>query len=122
MKMPAAEDEDLGTFLEVIRAIDAAEVEPDKHCAVQMDDAVRDAIKAARKSGKAAEVTVKVKVTPGPERRVGLSVAVAKKLPMAPIQPVMRYADADGSLHDSDPEQGKFPFTPTPIRNVRDRE
>ena len=75
------QDEELGTFEEVTRAIDEMETDPAGHCSVQMDDAVREAIVSATKTGKPAVVTIKLKVTPGPEGRVGLALTVDAKLP-----------------------------------------
>lgn len=95
------EKDDIGTFLEVVRAVDESEADPDRHCSVQMDVAVRDAIKAARSSGKKAKVAVTLTLTPGPDRRMGFAVAVKADLPRPPTLPVIRYVDEEGNLFSS---------------------
>jgi hypothetical protein len=82
--MGNAAEEEIGTFEEVIQAIDELEVDPDRHLSIQMDNSLREAIRAAQTMGRKAEVSVKVKVTPGPDRRVVFSADVTAKLPRRP--------------------------------------
>lgn len=113
--------EEQGTFTEVVRAIDAQEMEPERHIAVQMDEAVREAILAARGSGKNASVTVKLNVVPGIDRRVSFSAVVSSKLPKPSANLVTLFSDAEGNLHRQDPNQTRLDFTDAaPRRTAKD--
>lgn len=103
--------QDQDTFKEVVEAIDALETEPDRHLSIQIDRTLRDAIRAAQNSGQSADVTIKVKVKTGPERRINFSANVSAKLPRPPVSGVTLYADMDGNVHKSDPAQLRMPFT-----------
>lgn len=113
--MPSSHDPKTGeiqdTFDSVVEAIDALESEPDRHLSIQIDKSLRDAIRAAQGSGQAAEVNIKMKVKPGPDRRVSFVANVNAKLPRPPVSAVTLYADGDGNIHKSDPLQLKMPFT-----------
>lgn len=121
MSKKEAKPEYQDTFLEIIQAIDALEVEPERHLSIQIDATIRDAICAAQASGQSAEVTIKVKAKSGPDRRMNFSATVAAKLPRPPVSGVTLYADPDGGLHKSDPQQLKFPLT-THLANVAHAE
>lgn len=108
--MPKPTDEQ-DTFNQILEAIDALETEEERHLSIQIDKSLRDAIRAAQNSGQPAEVTVKVKVKTGPERRINFSANVSAKLPRPPVSGVTLYADLDGRVHKSDPAQLKMPFT-----------
>lgn len=103
-----AERTEQDTFDEVMTAIDAAEVDPDRHVSIQIDRSLREAIRAAQTSGQASGVTIGVKVKPGPDRRVSFAMNVSAKLPRPPVAAVTLYADAGGGLHASDPAQLKM--------------
>lgn len=109
-KKAAGEDQD--TFASVIEAIDAVEVEPDRHLSIQIDKSLRDAIRAAQGSGQPAGVTITVKVKPGPDRRVSFAANVNAKLPRPPVSAVTLYADEAGNIHKSDPAQMKLSLPP----------
>lgn len=119
--MPKEKAEEQDTFNDVIAAIDANESEPERHLSIQIDNSLRDAIRAAQSSGQPASVTIVVKVKREVDRRVGFSATVAAKLPRPPLSGVTLYADADGNIHKSDPAQMRMPFAPpTPISTRRD--
>lgn len=102
------------TFDHVIEAIDALETEPDRHLSIQIDNSLREAILAAKTSGKPAGLTIAIKVTPTPgeQRRLQFSASVSAKLPRPPVSAVTLYADADGNVHRSDPAQQRLRFEP----------
>lgn len=105
-EVPAVQD----TFNDVIAAIDANESEPDRHLSIQIDNSLRDAIRAAQNSGQPASVTIVVRVKREIDRRVGFSATVAAKLPRPPLSGVTLYADDDGNVHKSDPAQMRIDF------------
>ncbi len=115
--MPKSKDEPQDTFNEVIEAIDAGEVEPNRHLSIQIDNSLREAICAARDSGQGASVTITVKVKPGGgDRRITFAANVNAKLPRPPVSAVTLYADDDGHIHKSDPDQMRLPYpAPTPL-------
>ena len=116
-----AEEQD--TFNEIIEAIDALESEPSRHISIQIDQSLREAILAAQNSGKAAAVTIKIAVKPGPERRVNFAADVNAKLPRPPVSGVTLYADAKGGLHKSDPAQMRMSFpAPIPLPNTNKKD
>lgn len=87
-----------------IARIDSMEDDPERHIALQIDRAVREAVQAAKRTGKKSSVSVKISFTPGPDRRIELSSEVKKTLPAPPTSKVSAYANPDdGSLHDFDP-------------------
>jgi hypothetical protein len=103
-KPPEQQDEQ-DTFDEVLKAIDASEFEPDRHISIQLDRSLREAIQAAQTSNKPASVTIAINVRPGPDRRVEFAAKVTSKLPKPPTNAVTLFADANGTLHKSDPRQ-----------------
>ena len=105
-----AEKADQDTFDEVVSAIDAAEVDPDRHVSIQIDKSLREAVRAAQSSGQPSAITIQVKVKPGPDRRVSFGMNVSAKLPRPPVAAVTLYADAGGGLHSSDPAQLRMDF------------
>jgi hypothetical protein len=109
-KTAEEQNKDQETLAEIIQAIDSLETEPSRHISIQIDTSLRDAIVAAQNSGSVAEVTVKIKVKPGPERRVGFQANVSAKLPRPPVSAVMLYADGDGNVHKQDPAQLRLPY------------
>lgn len=109
-KTAEPEVEEQNTFDDVIAAIDATESEAERHLSIQIDDSLRDAIRAAQTSGRPAGVTIAIKVQPGPDRRVSFAANVAAKLPRPPVTAVTLYADADGNVHKSDPAQQRLQF------------
>lgn len=117
--MPIQDEND--TFQSVIEAIDTQEIEADRHLSIQIDRSLRDAIRAAQNSGQKAEVTVKVSVKPGPERRVNFAAHVSAKLPRPPVSAVTLYADEDGHVHRSDPAQRTLDF-PKPVPLTRNNQ
>lgn len=98
------------TFDDVVGAIDALEPEPERHLSIQIDNSLRDAIRAAQGSGQPAGVTIAVKVRPGPDRRITFSATVNAKLPRPPVNAATLFADADGNVHKSDPAQQRLGF------------
>lgn len=106
--MAKAEEQD--TFNDVVEAIDALEVDPDRHLSIQIDKSIREGIRAAQTSGQTAEVVIKVKMRPGIERRMDFEANVSAKLPRPAVAAVTLYADAQGNLHKSDPAQLKIRF------------
>lgn len=123
-RMPKEEKrESQDTFESIIQAIDANEVEPDRHLSIQIDAACRDAIRAAQTSGQPASVTIAVKVRPGPERRITLAANVKANLPRPSLSAVTLYADEAGGVHRSDPDQLRMEFPkplPFPPTNKKD--
>ncbi len=118
MSKPKPEEQD--TFHAVIQAIDEQEVDPDRHLSIQIDECVRDAIRAAQSSGQSAAVTIKVTIKPGPERRISFAANVNAKLPRPPVSAVTLYADDAGRLHHSNPDQLRMPFAkPTALHPTR---
>ena len=105
-----AEAEEQDTFVSVVEAIDQQEVDPDRHLSIQLDQSMRDAIRAAQTSGQKASVTVVVKVHPSQERRMIFSATVKASLPRPPVQMVTLFADANGAVHRSDPAQQRLAF------------
>lgn len=93
------------TFTNIVDAIDSLETEAERHLSIQIDNSLRDAIRAAQNSGQGASVTIVVKVKPGLERRVSFAANVNAKLPRPPLAGVTLYADNDGNVHKSDPAQ-----------------
>lgn len=117
--MPREKDEEQekGTFEQVIEAVDAMEVEEERHLSVMLDRSIRDAIRAAQSSGTPASVTMVIKIKPSEGRRLSFLASVNAKLPRPPVSGVVLYADEAGHVHRSDPQQGRLPFSgPTPIR------
>lgn len=110
MKHAVDEAKEQDTFSDVVQAIDALEVEPDRHLSIQIDNSLRDAICAAQSSNQKASVTIVIKVTPGVERRVSFAANVNAKLPRPPLSGVTLYADADGNVHRQDPAQTRLDF------------
>ena len=110
MTTEPVEQAEQGTFDQVIEAIDALEHEPDRHLSIQIDNSLRDAIRAAQTSGKKASVAIAIKVVPGPDRRVTFAADVKASLPRPPLSGVTLYADADGNVHRSDPAQQRLGF------------
>lgn len=84
-RMTKAAQDRQDTFLIILKALDAAETDPDRHISIQIDDALRDAIKAAQTSGEVANVSIKIKVKPGPDRRVHFIPSVKGQLPRPPV-------------------------------------
>lgn len=109
-KPPTDDEEEIGTFEQVMLAIDETENDPSRHLSIQLDTSMQDAIRSARVSGQPATVTIKVKVRPGPESRVEFSATVDAKLPRPPVNAVTLFADDGGGLHKSNPKQEKLPF------------
>ncbi len=108
------------TFDEVLKAIDSLETDPDRHLSIQMDQRLRDAIRAAKASGKPAKISVEIKVSPGPDRRVIFAGGVKATLPNPPTNSVTLYADDAGQVHHSDPAQLTIPGTRTAPRAVKE--
>ncbi len=102
-------EEEIGTLQQVLRAVDETESDPARHVSIQIDDGIRDAIRACKDSGKKAKFTIEVVASPQPERRVQLGVLVKATLPKPPTSAVVLYADDMGSLHRSDPAQLPLP-------------
>lgn len=100
--------EEKSTYAVVIDAADRAEADPDRQPSAQINEALRDVVRAAQNSGQPGSVTIDIKVKPGPERRVEFAVYVKGKLPRPPTSAVTLYAGADGSVHRSDPAQGRL--------------
>lgn len=115
---PETEEQD--TFDAIIAAIDAIEPEPDRHLAIQIDEACRDAIQAAQASNQKATVTIKVHVHPKQERRIVFAATVDTKLPRPPVSAATLFADANGVLHKSDPAQARLFNDDTRIRTPKD--
>lgn len=120
MPKPEAKQEQ-ETYAEIIAAIDRLETEPERHISIQIDTSLRDAIQAARSSGKTTGVTIAIKVKPEHERRVYFSATVAAKLPRPPVSAVTLFADDEGHLHTSDPNQRRLEF-PKPIPLTNNKE
>ncbi len=114
---------DIGNiFDQTVKEIDATESDPARHLSVQIDAKLREAIRAAKSSGKAAKVTVELKVGPGPDRRVQLSGSVKASLPNPPTNQVTLYADEDGGIHRSDPAQLKLQMGAPVLRQIIEEE
>lgn len=107
MAKKANEEQD--TFDEVVKAIDANEVEPDKHLSIDIDQSLRDAICAAQLTGKPSSVTITIKVKKN-NRRLQFAANVKATLPRVPTPVVELYADAEGNVSNRDPAQGRFTF------------
>lgn len=103
--MPKKPEEQQDTLDEVIKAIDAAEVDPDRHLSLQLDKSLREAIRASQASNQPASVTLTVKMKAEAGRRVAFSANVNAKLPRPPVSGVTLFADANGTVHNSDPKQ-----------------
>jgi hypothetical protein len=115
--------DDKNTLAAIIAAIESTETEPSRHLSIQIDDSLRDAIRAAQSSGQPADVTLKIKVKPGPDRRVSFTAGLSAKIPRPPVSAVTLYADEEGNVHRSDPAQLRMPFTgPTPITSKRTKD
>jgi hypothetical protein len=98
------------TFAKVVEAIDSLESEPSRHLSIQIDECVRDAVRAAQTSNQKASVTVVLKISPGPERRVSFAANVKAQIPRPPVSAATLYADAEGNVHASDPKQHHLEF------------
>jgi hypothetical protein len=98
------------TLGEVLKAIDSTESDPARNISIQIDHSLQEAVRSALNSGQVADVTLKVKVKPGAERRVSFSATVKATLPRPPVSSVTLYADAEGFVHTSDPAQGRLNF------------
>lgn len=112
-----APEESQDTLDEVIAAIDAAEVDPDRHLSIQLDKSLREAIQASQASNQPASVTLTVKLKSEAGRRVTFTANVNAKLPRPPVSGVTLFADANGAVHNSDPAQLRMDlqaFNPTP--------
>ena len=96
-------------FSRVVEMIDDLEPDADRHISVQMDNSVRDAIMAAKRSGKTATVMVKIAIDTAPDRRVLFRGEVKATLPRPPTSQVTAYADEDGGIFDRDPLQVELP-------------
>lgn len=121
--MKREDEQEQDAFAAIVEAIDAMEVEPDRHLSIQIDRSLRDAIRAAQNSGQGASVTITIaaKVRPDDPRRVLFSAKVAAKLPRPPVSMVSLYADDAGAVHRSDPAQQPLPF-PTPDKILFSRK
>lgn len=108
--MPKNEETEQDTFHDVISAIDANEVEPERHLSIQIDTALREAIRATQDSGQTAGVTIAVKVKRDGDRRVVFAANISKKLPTPTFGGATLYADAAGRVHRSDPAQIRMDF------------
>jgi nitrous oxide reductase accessory protein NosL len=102
---------DLGEFAQTIAAIDRVETDPERHLSIQIDAGVRDAVNAAKASGKKAKFTIEVIVEPHAGSRIQLQVTVKSTLPKPPTSAVVLYTDDMGRLHNADPAQLKLPHT-----------
>lgn len=109
---------DQNTFNDIVEAIDSLEHEPERHLSIQIDNSLRDAIRAAQTSNSKASVTILVKVTPGADRRVSFSANVKAQLPRPPLSGVTLFADPEGNVHRSDPAQMKL-FAQQTIANAK---
>lgn len=110
MTAAAEQQEEQNTFDQVVEAIDQLESEPDRHLSIQIDNSLRDAIRAAQTSLQKASVTIQVRVMPGADRRVTFAATVKAAIPKPPVQAATLYADADGNVHRSDPKQQRLEF------------
>ncbi len=111
--MPKAkkQEEEQDTFSDIISAIDAMEMEPDRHLSIQIDQSLREAVRAVQNGGKAATVSLTFKVARAPEstKRIQISATLKKTMPPPPVSAVSLYADEDGSVHRSNPAQEQLP-------------
>lgn len=95
-----------GDWSRAIARIDVMEDDPDRHVGPQIDAAVRECVKAAKKTGKKSSVNVKLTFHPGTDARIEISADVKKALPQPPSAKVVAYADLlAGTLHDFDPQR-----------------
>lgn len=71
------------------------------------NEALADVVKAVRATGKAGELTVKLKINPSKtgDNEIGVQADVTMKAPKATIPAAVFFADDDGSLHRVDPKQ-----------------
>lgn len=110
-KKSEAEEQD--TLDEVIKAIDAVEVDPDRHVSIQIDRSLREAVRAAKSSNQAASITVTIKVKAEAGRRMAFAANVSAKLPRPPTSGVTLFADESGAVHNSDPKQLRMDLAKT---------
>ncbi|EJW12753.1 hypothetical protein A33M_1723 [Rhodovulum sp. PH10] len=71
-----------------------------------------EVVRAVDETGKAGEVTIKLKVKPSEHGSTekSLLVSVTSKKPVPEMQPAVFFSDADGDLHRVDPSQREMDF------------
>lgn len=76
---------------------------------------LRDAVAAVQEQGKAATVTLQVKIEPfkGNPDVLSTTITSAAKIPKPAPKPGIYYPDEDGGLHRNDPRQREFDYGPT---------
>jgi hypothetical protein len=98
-------EDEQNTLDEILKHLDANEVEPDRHLSIQVDRGLREMVSACRSSGKKATLTLTFEATIVQGRRVQVAGSFKTQLPKPGVAPIQLYADEDGSLHTSDPAQ-----------------
>lgn len=75
---------------------------------------MREAVAAVKDLGKAAEVTIKLTITPvkNNTRVVQIEAKPSAKIPEPPRSPSIFFADDNGGLHRNDPTQREFDYEP----------
>lgn len=78
---------------------------------------LRDAVAAVQELGKAAEVLIKVKISPMKDnpRVVQTLITSAAKIPKPAPVPAIYFPDDDGVLHRNDPTQREFDYGPNAV-------
>lgn len=101
-----------GVFLTNLAAMNSGEVLND------IDDAMREATKAAQDAGAKAKVTLELTIVPNGEGAGGtplfkLEAKIKLGLPQAPRTPSVFFADGDGNLTRRNPRQEEMKLTVT---------
>lgn len=93
------------TFNRIVLEIDASESDQERHLSIQLDEAVRAAVRAVRASNKKATITMKLTIAPDKGSRVTFGGQVDSRLPRPGTNQVTLYTDAEGNVHRADPAQ-----------------
>lgn len=79
-------------------------------CLIEAQVKLQDLIKQCRDTGKAGELTVKLKIKPGGSGEMFVTGTADGKLPKADVTASMFYDDENGSLLRDDPRQIAIEF------------
>ncbi len=73
-------------------------------------DALAEVAEAVQTTDKGGEVTLKLRVKPGPRDTVIITDEIKSKVPKEPNEPSMFFPDADGGLHRNPVNQTRLDF------------
>ena len=78
------------------------------HCLTETEDALREVVAQAMKTGKPGKLTLTLLVSPADNETVVIKDNIESKIPKPEKNGCIYFPDDDGELHRDNPKQGEF--------------